>query len=272
MPAEPLKSTVQSDAMRRLGTMRVEISGPERDVPGGIALIRRAAALGEPSAYFWLGFYSYQGRVVPLDYAEAYRNFRIAWAGDVTRAALYIGRLYANGNYLKRDISEARAWYELAARRDDRESQFALGYSLIYNGNGANAKELASGIEWMQRAATAKYPAAIGVMARLHDVGQGMPADVTKAAALYQEAAELKDPYSISELGTLHIRGRGVAQDDARAIALFRQAIALGYVPAKSKLAWMYEFGRGVPRDPAEAARLYSEAAGVPLNANAPMN
>ncbi len=262
MPEAALQTSSRGDAMRRLGVLKIHATDASRDVPGGVALVRRSAEMGEPQAYFWLGILNYQGTGMPRDYAEAYRNFRIAWEGQVTRAALYIGRMHANGFHLVRDVVQARHWYELAAARGDAESQYSLSYSLIYGSE--EARENAAGLVWLRRAVDAKYPAAVSSLARLYEIGKAVPADIGRAAALYQEASDLKDPYGTLNLGVLYLSGRGVPRDDARAVALFRQAIALGYLPAKSRLAWMYENGRGVPRDLGEARRLYAEAAGLP--------
>lgn len=259
MPEVRLARSTQSEALVRLGLILIDGRGVERDTGRGVAMLRRAAELGDPDAFFRLGLGSYEGRIMPRDDAEAYRNFRIASEGGSTRAPVYIAFMHANGRHLARSQVEARRWYALGAERGDRESRYWLAFYQL-EGRGGEL-DIGGGLANLQHAVDAKYPAALRYQANLFRDGRFMAQDLPRAAVLYAEAVELGDASAMVSLGLLHRDGRSVEQNDARAVALFRQAAGTGLKNAKLHLAWMYEAGRGVTRDLAEAARLYAEAA-----------
>jgi len=69
-----------------------------------------------------------------------------------------------------------------------------------------------------------------------HELGNGMPRDGVRAAALYCEAAKLGDAASQFDLGWMYANGRGVPQDDALAAFFFRIAAEQGLPQAANML------------------------------------
>jgi TPR repeat protein len=143
---------------------------------------------------------------------------------------------------------------------------------------------------------SAKDPAAMTLLAELHNQGLGVRQDPEKAAEWYRLAAQNGDAHALSALGLMAIDGRGMAKDPQQgktwleeaaakgepsasynlallllstgAEADLRRAVSLMHVAADAELAdaqhalgVLYLRGRGVSRDPAEAARWFLKAA-----------
>ena len=66
----------------------------------------------------------------------------------------------------------------------------------------------------------------------MHERGQGVPKDHSKAAEWYGRAAKLGNPFAQNNLGVLYKHGRGVSQDYVEAYKWFDLA-ASGYLPAE---------------------------------------
>jgi len=94
------------------------------------------------------------------DYRSAYRIWLpIARQGN-SKAQYHIGYMYLNGLYLKRDVVEARKWFERSAGQGDANAQNDLG-TLYLNGQGIQ-KNLDTALKWFQLSAnqgnaTAQY-------------------------------------------------------------------------------------------------------------------
>lgn len=104
---------------------------------------------------------------------------------------------------------------------------------------------------------------ALGVMAAR---GDGMEANLSRAASWFSRAAAAGDANGEYHLGRLLYTGKGVPADKVRAAAMFGQAAAQSHVGATQALSLMLETGDGVPADPKRAFELAlsNAEAGVP--------
>lgn len=100
--------------------------------------------------------------------------------------------------------------------------------------------------------------------------GEGGPADLSRALALYQQACDGGEPAGCVSLAFLHERGQRVPPDVARAAALYAKACDAGDPWGCNDLGVLTARGTGAPRDPARAADLLSSAcaAGLPDGCN----
>lgn len=117
------------------------------------------------------------------EYEIALRLWRpLAESGDA-KAQHLVARLYANGQGVTRDRTEALKWYRKAAEQGDAEAQFDL--SVIY------------------------------------DDGLGIPRDFTEAVKWYRRAADQGQALAMSNLGVMYQLGQGIARDPVQALKWF---------------------------------------------------
>ncbi|MBR4643009.1 MAG: sel1 repeat family protein [Selenomonadaceae bacterium] len=110
-------------------------------------------------------------------------------AGDLT-AALNLGAMYYEGNFIPRDYRKAIKYYEQATESDDEETQLRawtnLGYCYYY--------------------------------------GRDIPVDDEKAFNCYMRAAIQRDANALYKIGDMYRYGRYVKKDEQMALIFYRQA------------------------------------------------
>ena len=79
--------------------------------------------------------------------------------------------------------------------------------------------------------------------------GDGVPVDLSKAAALYAQAAELGSPKAMMRLSALYRKGIGVEKSLDKTVELTRKAAELGYAPAQAAMGISYLEGIGVEKN-----------------------
>lgn len=96
------------------------------DTATGLAMIRRAAALGEPRAYNNLGWLSLGGSLGAPDYDAARRWFTLASDAGLPTAAAMLGDIYRDGLGIAADTLAADSLYRLAISRGLGDAQLRL--------------------------------------------------------------------------------------------------------------------------------------------------
>ena len=91
--------------------------------------------------------------------------------------------------------------------------------------------------------------------------GDGVPADLAKAAAWYQKAADKGLAPAQYRLASLYEKGRGVEKDLPKAKAWYSQSAEAGNAKAMHNLAVLYAEGGGGQPDYASAAKWFEDAA-----------
>lgn len=145
------------------------------------------------------------------DWPEAARCFRKAAEAGYAPAQYELGRLYADGLGVERDLKQAAFWYRKAADQGDAEAQNNLG--------------------------------------ALYAKGEGVRRSDAEAVHWYRLAAAQNDPEATSNLGMMYFRGRGVKRDPTQAFVLLLRSAQMGYATAQNNLALLYANGEGVGRD-----------------------
>lgn len=108
----------------------------------------------------------------------------------VARVEIYVGGLYAEGKYVKKDPAEAAKWYQRAADLGSADAKYKLGV--------------------------------------LFFKGEGVKKDYTKAILFFVSAAAMDDAASETFLGFIYRNGYGVKQDYAEALRWYRKAAIKG--------------------------------------------
>jgi TPR repeat protein len=80
---------------------------------------RPLAEKGSPEAQFNLGLLYADGQGVPQDYSEARTWFQRSADQDYAKAQLNLGALYSSGKGVKRDYVQAYKWFNVCAAKGD---------------------------------------------------------------------------------------------------------------------------------------------------------
>lgn len=158
-----------------------------------------------------------------------------AKAHDGSASAQFVlAQLLHQGAHMKKDLVEARRWYQAAAEQDYVDAQFALGIMLDNGEGGETDKETA--VHWYQRAAAKGHSGARVNLAVSYLHGEGIEQDIAKAVALFEEAGDQGDPRAFFGLALIHEQGRDKPVDLCRAIHFYRKSAHLGFAAAARRL------------------------------------
>ncbi|GAA0777853.1 hypothetical protein E1180_17195 [Roseibium denhamense] len=113
----------------------------------------------------------------------------------------------------------------------------------------------------LRSAAASGDPAAEFMVGVKYTEGDGVPADLSKAAVWYQKAAGKGLAPAQYRLASLYEKGRGVEKDVPKAKAWYTQAAEAGNAKAMHNLAVIHAEGGGGQPDYAAAAKWFEEAA-----------
>jgi hypothetical protein len=150
-----------------------------------------------------------------------------------------------------------------AAEKGNLAAQHRLG--VILRDGLAGKSDYAAALGWLRKAAGKGHGGARYALGKMHEAGQGVRPNYSKAAELYLSAARFGRHAEASyALGELYFSGLGVGQDYGAAITWYKKAASLGHPAARAVIASMYEKGWGVRRDLVEAFYWYSLAAAEP--------
>jgi TPR repeat protein len=124
------------------------------------------------------------------------------------------------------------------------------------------ARDAAQAAKWLEQAVAAGRPYAIGLLADLYRMGEGVPRDDQRAHELDLRAAELGVAPAQARLGYDTAFARDpAARDPASALAWLNAAAEQEHGPALYILGQLYLFGQGVDADADFAWRLMTRAA-----------
>lgn len=198
-PPPPPPSQFEAGRRLYLGT------GGPRDVPGAIALWRRAAEAGD------------------------------------ARASAALGDRYVYGQGIeRRDPAQAVEWYEMARKANANGPTALHGLGMMYEYGRGKLKADTRKADDLYRKAAAALQAAVAAdpadTAAMIHLGQmfyygvgGLPKDRRKAFDYYEQAAKARDPLGMASVGGLYENGEGgLAKDPDEAVTWFRKAADLG--------------------------------------------
>ena len=98
-----------------------------KNYPVALKIFTKLAEQGDASAQFNLGVMYANGEGVPKDASQAVTWYRKAAEQGVAQAQFNLGVMYANGEGVPKDASQAAAWYRKAAEQGVAQAQLNLG-------------------------------------------------------------------------------------------------------------------------------------------------
>lgn len=204
-------------------------------------------------------------------------SIRLAPYGNVT-AMTNLALAYLEGTYgLKKDLKQAKYWYDRLAEMGDRDAMFNLG--ILYERGLGCSRDFEKSKEWFIRArdagdddassfvenintiydcnkaakegdASAQAEIAEAYMALGNGIKNGdKTADFQEGIRWARKAANNGNAKAMWLLGLCYEKGRGVTADKAQAVQWYRQGAELGHTGAQTNLGCMYGRGDGVPKN-----------------------
>ena len=229
-----------------------------------ISWLQDAATGGLSFAQTNLGYMYDLGLVVPQDYKEAARLYRLAADQKSAQAQNNLGNMYYEGQGVPQDDKEAVRLYRLAADQKHAQAQHNLGV-MYEEGRGVSqdykeavrlyslADDQGAQADWAARHTKAQFDLAL-----MYDKGLVVPQDYKEAMRLYRLAADQGEAAAQHNLGRMYGRGLGVPQNYSEAVRLYVLAANQDFALALDVLGELYHKGIGVSQDYKEAVRLYS--------------
>jgi len=180
-----------------------------------------------------------------------------AGKGDVT-AQKNLAKMLSDGiSPLYKDITAAIKYYEMAAAKNDPESQRILGNIFSKQGAVISPK---SAIEWYKKAVDNRDAQALYELGVLYEIGWGVQEDMKRALELYTQSMELGCASAQNEIGYRLFNGGSMDKDIPHALALWEMASAQNNALAMCNLGGCYELGLGVTKDLEKARSWYRRA------------
>lgn len=252
------------------GTAMLMPSEGERDVEGGIALIREAAEAGNAQAQYALALLYRQGGLIAKSESRARELLERSAGAGVPEAQALLGEILLEEIGEFESADPAQEWLRRAAKQGHVRAHASLGKSYLdrapreyqraiehltvaaeaglpdaqlmlgiayYNG-GALYRSRAEpdhrrGYEWIVRAAQAGVPLAWTWIGWAYKDGKAVPQDLERAAAAWYRAAELGDPPGANALALAYRDGIGVPRDRQMYVAWSNRAAELGHAGAR---------------------------------------
>jgi hypothetical protein len=182
------------NAMTRLGVLVENGAAGAPDLVAASQLYRRASELGDREASYRLGRLHRDGKGVPQDDVEARRLLEAALEAGHGGVERELAELYEQGRGGPRNRIEALRLYQIAAEEDPWAAR-AVGR--LYAAGDQIAPDFSEAAAWFQKAALAGVGWAAWDLARLHEAGRGaepVPGEVARwyGVALAQGADDLK--------------------------------------------------------------------------------
>ena len=118
------------------------------------------------------------------DYATAFQVYHSLADQGLAVAQFNLGLMYANGQGVSRDETEAMKWYRLAADQGRSDAQYQLGHWSYQQNNYAEAAK------WFRLAAEQGRPDAQSNLGVMYAEGEGVPQDDVQALMWFTLAAE----------------------------------------------------------------------------------
>ncbi|WP_448954038.1 caspase family protein [Labrys neptuniae] len=167
-----------------------------------------------------------------------------ASSGDVDRPSGVPGIAF---NRIQPRLAVEACQAALAAAPDNRRVQFQLARALDSAGSFADARDL------LTKAAAAGSVSAMSDLALKLEKGEGGPADIPRAVALFDQAAAAGNVAAMRNVAIEFENGVGRPRDAAQAAQWYRKAADTGDPQAMGFLAVLHLQGTGVPKNAAEA-------------------
>ena len=270
-----------ADALLHLGMLAEGGVGGEADGKAALECYTRLVEMDNAEGAFHLGEMHRKGALIPKNYTEALRYYKIAARLGHKGAETALAGLsreadaaYEKGRMAEDigDMTISLAQYRFAAEMGHAAAAYTMGQ--MCESTAKNAKERKAAVAYYKVAAEGGHVGGICRMGLCYSRGFGVARDYAKANSLLSIAAKQNDPEAEAELALLKARRyRRVARrfysiatvlyrrgNVSEAIQFRNIAAKLGSARAMYLLGCHFEFGDGVTADRSKASAWYNRA------------
>ena len=217
------------------------------DKTGSAALLRRAAALGDPKAMISYADRLYYGQGVAPDIETAiFWYHKAAQAGD-SEGWHALGQVHEFHPEMK-DRTSAVSWLEEGIKAGNKESMFSL--AVMLQDDRLGIKNVPRAIELYGKSLEAYNCCSAVNLARLYALGQEVPRDLPKASRYAQLAADRGNVKGFDILGYIAVQEK----DYTKAVRIYEVAASRGSAHAWLQLGVFSANGTGLDRNRQRAA------------------
>ncbi len=240
-------SRESSEYLSILGVLYAEGIGCDRDTQKALDTLRRAASVGEISAYRYIANMYIEGNLLSRNTDEAIDAYTAAAKLGDKEAYELIGDLYHGGSHVRCDLARAIEYYDKAARmgnssaynkaealKDEREDFFKKAEQVIDETPELSFKNYAI-------SAGMGYTPAYERLARCYKLGIGTKKDRRRAFMWYEYAVRQGEDSALFDFGCCFSRGIGTAFDFDKAIKTLTLAKNKGDARAEGELIRLME-------------------------------
>lgn len=266
---QPLAQGGDPVALSRLGYMKLNGLGMDKDVAGAVDLLTQAAEKGDAAAQNTLGSLYFKGVGVAKDPARALIYFSRAADQNQPNALNNLGQLYFTGNGVAKNETKALEYLHKAADMGIPASWETLGIA-YWHGRGTT-KDAALAVPWLKKAAEKGLRVAQNLYGAALWGGQGVTQDRAEALKWFERSGMQGDHASLLNLAHAQLNGVGTAKNVER--AYYHYLLAERQAPAaeKAKYAEMAEKARlqlsaDQERQARELAAKWQPKSGVPVS------
>lgn len=139
-------------------------------------------------------------------------------------AAYALGKLYADGKLLAKDLPKAIKYLQIATGQNHPYAEFLLGKIYLIE----ECKNVEMAVLHLKRAAEQKHEFAAYRLGKLYLEGIEVSKDIEQAIHYLMQSAELDNPYAQYVLGKLYLIGNEVERDKERAFYYLSRSAAQG--------------------------------------------
>ena len=218
-----------------------------RDFVNALKIFLEEAEKGDTIAYVCVAVIYANGEGVSQDKTEAAKWYRKAAEQGNANAQFNLGILYDNGEGVNQDKTEAAKWYRKAAEQGNANAQFNLG--IVYDNGEGVSQDKTEAAKWYRKAAEQGNANAQNNLGILYEEGLGVQMNSNEAYKWLKKAAENGHNIALCNLGFYYDNGIVVDKDAQKAFSLYKQAAENGYNRAQRKLALCYFYGNGTRKD-----------------------
>jgi uncharacterized protein len=195
---------------------------------------------------------------------------KAAQAGDTVQQAA-LGRIYANGLGVAKDMNQAIIWFRKSADQGNARGQAYLGLAYL-NGVGGLYKDIDRALDLFQKSAAQNDAVGQAYLGNMYARGVGLVKDMTLAVMWFRKSADQGNDRGQAQLGIAYANSLGgLAKDDGQAAELFRKSAEQGNAEGQVNFGVILEAGRGVTKNERQAFSWYLKAANQD-NAQAQLN
>lgn len=238
-----------------------------KDNAKALSYFEKGAAKEDLSSEYWAGKMLLGKMNVPTNKQQAVVYLLKAAEGGMAAAQIEIGTLYAKGNGVTKNLTQAAEWYRKSAFQGSPKGMWNYGNIL------KDAKDYDQALFWMSEAATQGYQRAFkNMVAKLDSVGSDPFLNYVRGMRYYLVDGKMKDANvqfkkvekaKIEEgniMRSVILASKRNEKPNANKAAKELEKFASTNSEASFYLATLYETGNGVAQNMARAIELYHKA------------